>query len=289
MFKKLTQIITLSLVILMMATPALADAVVGDEIISLGADLTVDQKNSILNELDASNAEIIEVTNAEEHKYLGGIISSEKIGNIAISSAKLTILNDGKGVDVDVSDNITYITEEIYRNALITAGIEDAEVKVTAPFKVTGTGALTGIMKAYETLTGESISDEVKKVANEELVITTELSQQIGDIDTSKIVNDIKIAFSENMPETEEEARTIIVNVSNNYNVNLTDSQVNQLVGLFMKMKNANVDWDKVAKTAQKYSQDAMDYLATEDGQSFLQSIKVFFNSLIDWISNLFK
>ncbi|NLD18329.1 MAG: DUF1002 domain-containing protein [Tissierellia bacterium] len=289
MFKKLTQIITLSLVILMMATPALADAVVGDEIISLGADLTVDQKNSILNELDASNAEIIEVTNAEEHKYLGGIISSEKIGNIAISSAKLTILNDGKGVDVDVSDNITYITEEIYRNALITAGIEDAEVKVTAPFKVTGTGALTGIMKAYETLTGESISDEVKKVANEELVITTELSQQIGDIDTSKIVNDIKIAFSENMPETEEEARTIIVNVSNNYNVNLTDSQVNQLVGLFMKMKNANVDWDKVAKTAQKYSQDAVDYLATEDGQSFLQSIKVFFNSLIDWISNLFK
>ncbi len=289
MFKKLTQIIILSLVILMMTTPALADAIVGDEIISLGADLTAEQKNSILNELDARNAEIIEVTNSEEHKYLGGIISSEKIGNIAISSAKLTILNDGKGVDVDVSDNITYITEEIYRNALITAGIKDASVKVTAPFKVTGTGALTGIMKAYETLTGESIPDDVKKIANEELVITTELSQQIGDIDTSKIVNDIKIAFSENMPETEEEARTIIINISNNYNVNLTDGQVEQLVGLFMKMKNANVDWDKVAKTAQKYSQDAAEYLSSEDGQSFLQSIKIFFNQLVDWVSNLFK
>ncbi len=289
MFKKITKLLILSLAILMMTTPALADAVVGDEIISIGADLTPEQKTSILVELGSDNAKVIEVTNAEEHKYLGGIISPDKIGNIAISSAKITVLDDGRGVDVDVSDNITYITEDIYRNALITAGIKDADVKVTAPFKVTGTGALTGIMKAYETLTGETIPDDVKKVANEELVITTELSEQIGGIDTTKIINDIKIAFSENMPETEEEARTIIINISNNYNVNLTDEQVNQLVGLFMRMKNANVDWEKVADTAKQYSEKAAEYLSTEEGKSFLQSLQAAFNNFIKWLTNLFS
>lgn len=289
MFKKITKVLILSLALLMVATPALADAVVGDEIISIGADLTPEQKDSILKELGSENADIIEVTNAEEHKYLGGIISSDKIGNISISSAKITVLDDGRGVNVDVSDNITYITDAIYRNALITAGIKDADVKVTAPFKVTGTGALTGMMKAYEQLTGETISEDIKKIANEELVITSELSEQIGQIDTAKIVNDIKIAFSENMPETEEEARTIIINISNNYNINLTDEQVNQLVGLFMKMKNANVDWEKVAETAQKYSEKAAEYLSSEEGKSFLQSLKAAFDAFVKWLTSLFS
>ena len=287
---KLTRILIVALAILLIGSPVLADAVIGDEIISIGADLTEEQRNSILIELGANdNSQIIEVTNREEHEYLGGFIPAEKIGTQALSSAKITIQNEGEGVDIDVSDNIIYITEDIYRNALLTAGINDADVEITAPGSVTGTGALTGILKAYETLTGENIPEDVKKIANEELVVTYELGESVGNSDATKLINEIKVQFSENMPENEEEARTLIINISNNYNVNLTDAQVEQLVSLFMRMKNSNVDWNKLADTAAEYSDRASEYLSSDEGQSFLQSLKTAFSSFIDWIANLFS
>lgn len=275
--------------LIFVATPILAGNVIENEIISIGADLSSSQKDEILEELGSENVRIIEVTNEEEHKYLDGIISSDKIGKNALSSMKLIVLDDGKGIEVDVSNNIIYITDDMYRNSLITAGVKDAKVTVTAPFEVTGTGALTGIMKGYETLTGEIITDDVKKVANEELVVTNELSEDIGSDDATNLINDIKVAFSENMPENEEEARVLIVNISNEYNLNLTDDQVNQLVDLFMKMKNANIDWDKMADTAKEYSKKAADFLSSDEGQSFLESIKNAFVAFIDWIASLFK
>lgn len=287
--KKIKVFLAILMSLIFVATPILAGNVIENEIISIGADLSSSQKDEILEELGSENVRIIEVTNEEEHKYLDGIISSDKIGKNALSSMKLIVLDDGKGIEVDVSNNIIYITEDMYRNSLITAGVKDAKVTVTAPFEVTGTGALTGIMKGYETLTGEIITDDVKKVANEELVVTNELSEDIGSDDATNLINDIKVAFSENMPENEEEARVLIVNISNEYNLNLTDDQVNQLVDLFMKMKNANIDWDKMADTAKEYSKKAADFLSSDEGQSFLESIKNAFVAFIDWIASLFK
>lgn len=286
---KLTRILIFALALLLIGSPVLADAVIGDEIISLGANLNEEQRNSILIELGADNAQIIEVTNAEEHEYLGGYIPADKIGTQALSSAKITIQSEGEGIDIDVSDNIIYITEDIYRNALMTAGINNANVVITAPGRVTGTGALTGILKAYETLTGEPIPEDVKQIANEELVVTYELSETMNEDEVTNLINEIKIQFSENMPETEEEARNIIINISNNYNITLSDSQVEQLVSLFMKMKNSNVDWNKLADTASQYTERAAKYLSSEEGQSFLQSIKVAFSSFIDWLSDFFS
>ncbi|HEX6922296.1 MAG TPA: DUF1002 domain-containing protein, partial [Bacillales bacterium] len=148
---------------------ALAAVQPGDVLVTLGKDLTISQKDSILDEMGVNkeNAEIIYVTNEEEHQYLGDYISDEKIGTHAISSAKITILEKGKGLEIK-TNNITFVTEGMYANALLTAGIQDAEIYVTAPFPVSGTAGLTGILKAYDEKTDINISEEQKKVANEE-------------------------------------------------------------------------------------------------------------------------
>lgn len=73
----------------------------------------------------------------------------------------ITILDDGSGLNVSTK-NINWCTEQMYKNALTTAGITDADVKVTAPFEVSGTAALTGIYKAYEDITGNSLSSLAK-------------------------------------------------------------------------------------------------------------------------------
>lgn len=69
----------------------------------------------------------------------------------------------------------------MYLNALMTAGVKDAKVYVTAPFEVSGTAALTGLIKAYEVSSDEAISEDVKQVANQELVTTSELGDKIGN------------------------------------------------------------------------------------------------------------
>src|SRR5690606_28961916 len=122
----------------------------------------------------------ITVTNEEEHKYLGDYIPKAQIGSKAISSSKIQIEKKGSGLEVQ-TNNINWVTDEMYLNALMTAGVKDANVYVTAPFEVSGTAALTGLIKAYEVSTDKAIPEDVKQVANQELVETAKLGDKIGD------------------------------------------------------------------------------------------------------------
>lgn len=162
------------LVFTMNPGPSFADRVTGDTIITLGEDLNETERQDLLNEMDASDdVEIVTVSNAEEHEYLGDYMSASDIGTRALSSARITTLDGGAGMEVE-TNNITTVTEGMDANALITAGVEDAEVYVTAPDNVSGTGALTGLMKAYEQQQGEALSEDRKQVASEEMVTTSE-------------------------------------------------------------------------------------------------------------------
>lgn len=259
-----------------------------NSIISIGADLSENQKSQMIEELDGKNSKIIEITNEEELKYLGDLIPREKIGNKALSCSKITLSDDISGIDLKLK-NINYISESTYRNALATAGIENAEVIISAPMSVSGTGALTGIFKSYETLTGKKISDDVKKIANEELLVTTDFAKQIGESAASDLINIIKVEISKNFPRNRTEIQDIIVDVSKNYDLNLTGEQIDKLTNLFENMTNADIDWEKVSETAQKYSNKAIEYLSSEEGQSFLETIKNIIVAFFDWLINLFK
>lgn len=273
-----------------LAGPAFADVAEGDVILSLGENLTAEQRASLLDSFGASEEDmIVEVSNAEEYEYLGDFVPAGKIGSKAISSAKITYGKAGDGIDVKVSDRIGFITPDMYKQALQTAGVEDASIEVDAPMNVTGTAALTGIMKAYEVSSGEKIGEEVKKAANEELVVTSNLAESIGSDNAEKMVNDIKVAMSEKAPKSKEEVRDIIVNISNEYNVNLTDSQTDQLTSLFDKLRNLDIDWNALGNKAKDMAGQAKEYLGSEEGQGFLMSIKEGIGSFIDWIASLFK
>ncbi|MBU5668575.1 DUF1002 domain-containing protein [Peptoniphilus sp. MSJ-1] len=262
----------------------------GSTIITLGSDLRESQKSEMLREMNADeNTEIIEVTNKEEYQYLGDILTSKEIGNKALSAAKINFKDKGYGLEINLSPNIRIVTAEAIKNALNTVGVEDAEIYVTAPGKVSGTAALTGILKAYEANTGKNLSEDLKKVANEELVVQTKLSEEVGDDKANDIIYQIKDAMAENMPKNESEVRNIIQNVTNNYNINLTESQENKLVSLFNNMKNADVDWNRVADTAKKYKDKAGAFLNSPEGEKAVEDTKNILEKIIDFIVSLFK
>ena len=263
-----------------------ADVAVGDSIISFGADLSESEKNSILKEFNPpENVQEIVTTNAEEHKYLGGVVPASKIGNFAISSVMITYTEKGSGLKVDTSDKITYITDESYINALITAGVEDADIKVTSPRNASGTAALTGIMKAYEVSSGEVIDDSIKKAANEEMIRTVEIGEVIGNDKAVELFNKIKQEIAKQNPKTTEEVRDIIINIANNYNINLTDEQIEQLVSLFDKMRSLDIDWNRVSNQIEDIGNKATEFLSSEEGKGFLENLKLFFKALLEWLT----
>ncbi|WP_100331506.1 DUF1002 domain-containing protein [Bacillus xiapuensis] len=270
-------------------TIAHADSAVGDVIVTLGENLSPAQKEQLLQEMDVpADVTTVTVSNEEEHKYLGDYIPKAQIGSRAISSSKITMKEKGYGINVQ-TNNISWVSKEMYTNALSTAGVKDADIYITAPFEVSGTAALTGLIKAYETSTGEKISEGQKKVANEEMVTTAKLADQIGEKEATEFIQRVKEEVAQANPQTVQEIKTIITNVSNEFNINLTQEQLDQLSALFDKMKNLDINWDQVNSQIDKAKEKWDNFKQSEEGQGFLQSIIDFFKSIIDWIAGLFK
>ncbi|MDE5413937.1 DUF1002 domain-containing protein [Alkalihalobacterium chitinilyticum] len=266
-----------------------ADAAPGDMIVTLGANLTDEQKRSILNEMGApDDVEIIYVTNEEEHHYLGNYVSRAQIGTRAISSSMITLTTSGSGLNVE-TNNINWVSEGMYANALVTAGVKDADIYVTAPFEVSGTAGLTGIIKAYEITADIQIPEEQKQIANEEMVRTGKLAERIGMEEATELMNRIKEEIAQNPVESEEDLRALIQRIAQELGVTLTEEELNGLVSLFMRLKDLNIDWNQVQNQIGKIRDNLGDFLNREDTQSFIASLLDVLQRFIEAIKGLFR
>lgn len=110
-----------------------------------GEDLTSEQYTLVLDLLEADPATdtLIPVTHEDEVSLLGDIVPAEKIGSRSLSSARVTLAQEGAGIAVTVY-NIDWVTPQMYASALSTAGVQDAVIVVAAPVSVSGTAALAG-------------------------------------------------------------------------------------------------------------------------------------------------
>jgi uncharacterized protein YpuA (DUF1002 family) len=277
------------LLFLLIPIKALADAAVGEMTVTLGENLTDEQKKMLLAEMNAPDGvEILTVTNEEEHKYLGDYIPKRLIGTKALSSSAITLEKAGTGLKVE-SKNINWVTEEMYINALATAGVKDATIYVTAPIPVSGTAALTGIIKAYELSSDKAIPEDVKQAANEEMVKTAQLGDQVGSDKAAALMTKIKEEMAKNPPKTEEDIRAIIESSAKDLGITLTEQQIQSLIDLFKKLKDLNIDWNAVGNQLDKAKEKLTTFLQSEEGQGFLEKLKQFFISLIEAIKSLFS
>nr|WP_260320339.1 DUF1002 domain-containing protein [Peribacillus simplex] len=288
--KKMNKWVILTILLcLLLPYKAFADAAVGEMIVTLGENLSTEQKNMILSEMKApKDVEVLTVTNAEEHEYLGDYIASRLIGTKAISSSAITLEEKGTGLKLE-SKNINWVTDEMYINALATAGVKDATVYVTAPIPVSGTAALTGVIKAYELSSDKKIPEDVKQAANEEMVKTAKLGDEIGTEEASALVTKIKENMAENPPANTEEVRNVVESSAKELGISLNDAQIQSLIDLFNKLKELNIDWNAVGDQLTAAKDKLSHFLESEEGQSFLDKLKEVFSSLIDAIKSLFN
>lgn len=271
---------------------AFADAVEEKPYLALGADLTSDQKSTVLellgvkeNELD--QYKVVKVTNKDEHKYLDDYLDSSVIGTHALSSVLIEKRDKGEGISV-TTKNITYCTAGMYENALTTAGVTDANVTVAGPFNITGTAALVGAMNAYEDMTGENISSESKDAATNELVVTSKLADQLNDSEKAEqFLALIKEKVLSDDAKTKDDINTIIDECSKDLDITITDDQRDQIAELMQKINKLDLNVNDLKEQASKIY-DKLSEMDI-DTQGIFAKIKSALSSIFAALSGLFS
>lgn len=269
--------------------PAALAIEAGQERVIIGANLDDAQRAQIYKDFDLSEGDVTElkVTNDEERTYLEGLVSESKIGNVALSCVYIKTLEEGKGLHI-TTNNINWCSEDMYINALTTAGITDAQVKISAPFAVSGTAALTGLYKAYEDITGEQLDMTAKSVAAEEIVITGNLAEMVGDVDATEMVNQLKLILDKTKDMSDDEVRSEIKNIAKNINVQVTDAQVEQLLSLCRSLEK--LDADQLAERVNSFKKTIEGAnKAQQTVTKVVQDVKNFFVSVGNFFSKLFS
>ena len=223
--------------------------------IALGRDLTQDQLATVLGLMgisaaDLGNYNVVYITNSDEHSYLDKYVDPSIIGTKSLSSVLVQPKEDGHGVVV-TTKNINYCTTNMYRNALITAGVENADIMVVAPTQISGTAALIGALKAYEKMAGENISDTTLDTALNELVATGAVSETVGDAEAEELISYIKAQIAANDLDTDEEIEAAVRKGVKDMNANLSEEEIQQIIDVMIKIKNMGIDFNVLAEQAE--------------------------------------
>ena len=241
--KKLKRALPVAMAIVLGSTAApLVVRADSSKVVTLGANLTDSQKNSMYEYFGTSSdkAEVIEVTNADERKYLEGVAPDEQIGTRTYSCSYVEPTTSG-GIQVKVS-NLTYVTSSMISSTLLTSGVKNCNVVAASPIEVSGTGALTGIMMAYEKATGTTLNDNQKAAATDELVTTGNLANDIGQDKAESVMNDVKKDVIEGGLTDADDIQDAVENAAKDNNVTLTQEQIDKISDL---MKNiSQYDYD---------------------------------------------
>ena len=275
-----------------------AGAASGDKpILALGADLSAEQRTTVLgilgvSEADLANYDVIYVTNQEEHQYLDAYLSSSVIGTRALSSVLIRPADEGAGLNV-TTYNISYCTIDMYTNALLTAGLEDADVYVAAPSNISGTSALIGAVKGYADMTGSSVDETALETAVNELVVTGEIGDVLGDSETaSDIVAYIKQQIIEQGVDSDADIETIIRNAMEEFDISLSDEDVAKLVELMNKISKLDIDVNALAQQASQLYEKLkgmgldLENIDTEHVGNFITR---FFDRIVELINSLLE
>ena len=97
-----------------------------------------------------------------------------------------------------------------------------------------------------------TIPEDVKQAANEEMVKTAKLGDEIGTEEASALVTKIKEEMAENPPTKTEEVREVVESSANELGIVLNEDQKQSLIDLFNKLKELNIDWNAVGISLQQ-------------------------------------
>ena len=265
------------------------------KVVTLGTNLTQEQKDTMLKyfNVDKDEAIVFEVNNEQERQYLEGIIPDAQIGRKTYSCSYVEPTSSDK-INVKTV-NLTYVTSNTISSAVATAtggSIGGANIVVASPFKVSGTGGLVGVLLALEDATGEKLDEDKKELANEEMIVTGQLGEEIGAEQASGIINSIKTEIIKNNTSDTTQIAETINNVTNNYNITLNVEQKEKIEELMIKISEQDYNYKDMKNTLNNISKDInskLDEMGIDIKTGILDTVKDWFSGFGEWFSNIFN
>lgn len=254
--KRKTMAVIMSVLCAMAAVPSVTVFADGQRVVTLGADLSDDQKQAILRYFGVAgqNLQTLTITNQDERNHLGSYVPLEQIGSHTYSCAYVNPTNSG-GIQVKTA-NLSWVTSNMIATTLSTSGVVNCEVLAASPFEVSGTGALTGILMAYESAVGTQLDETKKEIATQEMITTTTIANSIGQQLATEIVNDSKMQVIQGNDVTQNDIDIIINNVAEEKNISLTDEDRNLLNNLLDEISQQDYDYDDMKTTLERVEQN---------------------------------
>jgi uncharacterized protein YpuA (DUF1002 family) len=291
-----------------------SEVTLSQPVLTLGVSLTSAERSEVAQTLenaanvDSSNMQAITVNGADLVKYLNPSGESFTNSSGVWSSALIQKTNNG-GINVQIvdyngSDNITTITQNQYRNAALTAGITNANIYVTSPRAIDGSGALAGVYTAY-TAAGNSLSQNNINNAQKEQNLLSSITQANKGKDgytDSQLNNAVagakqEIAAAKDPTSLSRQDIADIVDKElkkNGLQNVVTQAQANQIISLLQKIAASGVmnkqsfkdQADKLSQNIQANAKNIFNKL--KDNSGLWSKIKQFFSNLVNDLRNLF-
>lgn len=237
------------------------------KVVTLGVDLSDDQKNKILKYFGVTldSVDVIYINNQQEREALGSYIPLEQIGTHTYSCAMVSPTTSG-GIQVKTA-NLNYVTCNMIATTLSTSGVNNCQVLAAAPFEVSGTGALTGVIHAYEQAANVTLDPVKKDLANQEMVITSEMSLGMGASEATAVVNGTKEQVIENNVTDIGEINNIVNNIVNEYQVEMSDEEKAKLAELMQKIAEQDYDIAQMKANLAKVQENVISDTKASDEQ----------------------
>lgn len=265
--------------------PVLADA---SKVVTLGADLTDAQKQTMMKyfNVSADQVQVMTITNQDEHNHLDNIAPQSQIGTRTLSCAYVKPTQSG-GIKVRTA-NLNWVTGNMIATTLSTSGVKNCEVVAACPMEVSGTGALTGIQMAYEKASGQKLDETKTKLANEEMVVTGNLADQVGKNEATTVVNQSKMDVIQNNVQNADEIQNIVVNVAEQNNVSVSQEEIDKIVSLLEKIAEQGYNYDDVKDTLEQVNANTTGQADEAiDGETSDDTVEVDGDSSDDIVNNV--
>jgi uncharacterized protein YpuA (DUF1002 family) len=246
-------------------------------------------KNSVMNYFTSKTDKNItnattKVITASEVNLISQNISGTTYKPSEIVSCAMVDLSYTPGIKVVVDNSKIYmVTPKMYENALKSTGINNGYVVVTSPVSATGESALAGVLKSYENAVGTPIPDDAKKAATQQIYTQSNIANQ-----TNQSADTIAILFEKVQNEVQNknltdvtQIQTIVINVANNMNINLTEQQAQQIATSLANAQQAQGSLTDFKNSLQNATQTA------SQSTGIINQIWTYLQSLFTYIQGL--
>src|SRR5699024_8258315 len=106
----------------------------------------------------------------------------------------------------------------------------------------------------------------------------------------SELLTEIKKAIAEQNPATKEDVERIVKEQIDKLDIKLNEADREMLINLFEKMRDLNIDFDKVKSQLEDLAstiKDKADQLGLDEG--FWEKVTTFFKDILNAIGNFFE